>query len=99
MTDFPIVTFPFHEDEWEIQDIEEKGLAGVVVWLNDQKSVSLNFIDLFHFSETLEANLRNGNPCVSVKNLIVMKSLSKDKIVEAVRYLYNQRYFCDADTA
>ena len=93
VVDYPIIIYPADLDEWDFKDMETYGAAGAAVQVSEGKIVEVTFLDIPRFTELTEASENLGVPCYYRENLIIVTKITKEKIAETVKYLFESRYF------
>lgn len=85
------VVFPDWYDERGEWEAKEKGwLDGVELRLADGKTQPLFFYDPVRLAQDLEAEARQGRPCVGQAGMIVIPEVTREAILTAVEKLLDE---------
>jgi len=85
------VVFPEWYDQRGEWEAKEKGwLDGVEVRLAGGKTQPLFFYDPVRLAQDLEAETRQGRPCVAQRGMIVIPEVTREAILTAVEKLMDE---------
>lgn len=88
------VLFPDWYDELAEVVAEHKGwLPEVRVELADGRRVPVHFYDPVRLAQDLEEDVKWGRPCIAEPGLIVVPTVTREAIRQAVAYLSGTDYF------
>jgi hypothetical protein len=90
---FPKIIYSGEIEPGDLEQLTSSGIALVPVQVDIARTVEVHFIDLATFSSSLENTAKMEIPCFYKENVIVLNSLTFDKIESAVKYLYDKGYF------
>ncbi|HEX5005680.1 MAG TPA: hypothetical protein VFV70_01125, partial [Hyphomonadaceae bacterium] len=92
--DYPILHFPPSFNEQAEQEAQTRGfLAGAEVELADGSRHGVHFTNASRLAYDLDEEARQGRPFVARKGLIVLQSLSRATMTNAVRALAYTDFF------
>lgn len=85
------VVFPEWYDQRGEWEAKEKGwLDGVQVRLADGKTQPLFFYDPVRLAQDLEAETKQGRPCVAQPGMVVIPEVTREAILSAVEKLVDE---------
>jgi hypothetical protein len=92
--DYPRLVFEQPFDERLAYEVEQKGWCGIaLVEVPNGTRFRVFFYDPIRLAQDLETDLKSGEFCIAEPGMIVVPTVSREHMENAVRRLYEKGYF------
>lgn len=92
--DYSIEITDDFNNELFLFEMESKGyLTNTLLRIKNGNSYKLDFYDIVRLKQDAESELLDGLPCFYQENLIIVDSLNKKKILNAIEFVWKNKTF------